>query len=374
VLALIWWWVPDALYRSQGGGLDAENARLNAVASTRTALLVGLIGLGVLGTLWLNGRMHEISTRQFEMAERGHLTDRYAKAVEQLGSDTVDVRLGGIYVLERIVNDHPRNRDQETIVEVLSAFVRVHSDPVYQYRASLPKPARSMPVEEQRQKAHEYVLEQDETPADVQAALTVVGRLPRRAGVLRANLTGAHLSRATLFMADLSGADFSGADLTGASLFMAKLNRARLREANLIRANLVKARLTETVLVATDLTDADLGEADLRGADLGKANLTGARLVRANLSGAALNGADLTGADLGKVNLTGAYLGKANLTGAYLGGADLTGAGLGGADLIGVKGLTQEQLDTARGGATTRLPDGLRRPAEWTAGVTPVPR
>lgn len=374
MLALIWWWVPDALYRGGGGSLDAENARLNAVASTRTALLVGLIGLGVLGTLWLNGRMHEISAGHFEMAERGHLTDRYLKAVEQLGSDSLDIRLGGIYVLERIVNDHPRNRDQETIVEVLSAFVRVHSDPVYQYRASLPESARSVPVQEQRQKAHEYVLELGATPADVQAALTVLGRLPRRAGVLRANLTGAHLSRATLFMADLTGADFSGADLTGASLFMARFTRAHLRETNLTRANLMKARLSGTVLVAADLTGADLGEADVSGADLRGADLRGARLVRANLSGAALNGADLTGADLGKVNLTGAYLGKANFTGADLGGADLTGAGLGGADLIAAKSLTQEQLDRARGGATTRLPDGLRRPEGWTDGVRSAPR
>ena len=31
------------------------------------------------------------------------MTYRYTKAVEQLGSDKLDVRIGGIYALERVV-------------------------------------------------------------------------------------------------------------------------------------------------------------------------------------------------------------------------------------------------------------------------------
>jgi hypothetical protein len=49
----------------------------------------------------------------------------------QLGNDTLAVRLSGIYALERITHDSPRDRDEATIVEVPSAFVRVHSDPLY---------------------------------------------------------------------------------------------------------------------------------------------------------------------------------------------------------------------------------------------------
>jgi hypothetical protein len=43
----------------------------------------------------------------------------------------VDVRLDGIYALEQLAVDSHRDRDQATIVEVLSAFTRVHSDPAY---------------------------------------------------------------------------------------------------------------------------------------------------------------------------------------------------------------------------------------------------
>jgi len=129
----LWWRGVPALYRDAGGGEDGENARLSAVTTTRAALLAGFVGLGALGTFWLNSRVYRITARTFELTERGHLTERYSKAIEQLGDEKLDVRLGGIYALEQIATDSPRTRDQATIVEVLSAFVRVHSDPLYQY-------------------------------------------------------------------------------------------------------------------------------------------------------------------------------------------------------------------------------------------------
>ena len=47
------------------------------------------------------------------------MTDRYTKAIEQLGPDKgLDVRIGGIYALERIARDSPR--DHPTIMEVLA--------------------------------------------------------------------------------------------------------------------------------------------------------------------------------------------------------------------------------------------------------------
>jgi hypothetical protein len=83
--------------------------------------------------------------------------------VEQLGNDALDVRLGGIYALERIARDS--ERDQPTVVEVLSALIREHSS----------AEARHVPP----------------TPAtDVQAAVTVMGRLPKRPDLSRGDLSG----------------------------------------------------------------------------------------------------------------------------------------------------------------------------------------
>ena len=61
----------------------------------------------------------------FQLAREGHVTDRYTKAIEQLGSDRLNVRLGAIYALERIMIDSAR--DHPTIVEVLAAFVREYA-------------------------------------------------------------------------------------------------------------------------------------------------------------------------------------------------------------------------------------------------------
>jgi len=70
----------------------------------------------------------------------------------------------------------------------------------------------------------------------------------------------------------------------------------------------------------------------------------------ADLRGALLIAADLRGADLDRTDLLG---------------ADLRDADLSGADLSTALFLTQPQLNSARGDASTRLPTGLRRPPAW---------
>jgi uncharacterized protein YjbI with pentapeptide repeats len=390
----LWWQGVPALYRTAGSGQDVENVRLNAVTTTRAALLAGFVGLGALGTFWLNSRVYGITARTFELTERGHLTDRYSKAIEQLGNDSLDVRLGGIYSLEQIAHDSRRDRDQTTIVEVLSAFVRVHSAPLYQYKASLSEGAVPEPADEQRQKAIEYVTELDRPPVDVQAAVSVLGRLPNRSGPsvdVGADLTKAWLRRATLIWADLAEATLDGADLAeadlygatltkvrlgGATLTEATLDEATLSEATLHTANLTKATLDEANLTEANLYEATLTKANLTGANLTEARLTGATLTEANLYEATLSEATLHSANLTKANLDGANLTKARLTGANLTKANLyeanlTKATLHSANLTGAVHLVQEQVDVAFGYKDTLLPAGLRRPESWNRGEAP---
>ncbi len=380
-LALLWWGLPLALYKD----VASEDVRVKAITDTRTALLAGLIGLGAIGTFWLNSRIYKITARTFELTEQGHLTERYSKAIEQLGSKGLDVRLGGIYALERIAVDSAR--DHPTVVEVLSAFVREHSNPARRGRSRAPAPS-----------------DHPQPTADVQAALTVLGRLPPREGVARAqlaaanlcriDLNGANLCRALLREADLSGATLDGADLSGADLreanlspvdvvepgdligalllrgahlVEANLSGATLEHANLCLAVLVEANLSGADLREANLSDAYLHEANLSGANLDGANLSGAHLDWADLSGAQLDGVNLSGADLAKANLSGAFFGEANLSGADLHEANLSGAFFGMANLWDARGLSQGQLDSASGDALTWLPEGLQQPASWAS-------
>ena len=96
-----------------------------------------------------------MAARTHELTEQGQVTDRYTKAIEQLGSDKLDVRIGGIYALERVARDSAR--DHPTVMEVLTAFIREHS------REQWPVIATVQHGEKM-------------TRPDVQAAVTVVGR------------------------------------------------------------------------------------------------------------------------------------------------------------------------------------------------------
>ena len=246
-LILLWWQGVPALYRTAGSG---EDARLRA-ATHNPALLAGFVGLGALGTFWLNSRVYRITARTFELTEQGQLTDRYTKAIEQLGDDKLDVRLGGIYALERIAVDS--ERDHPTVVEVISAYARERTAPIQRVR-----PAN-------RRTAHPRSLRKEvKLGADAEAVLTVLGRLPSRTGVRRGDLSGANLTGAHFFRANLTGAFLDGADLTGTHFGGANLTRAYLGLANLTRAFLGGADLTGAFLDGVNLTGAPPRRGELR--------------------------------------------------------------------------------------------------------------
>jgi Pentapeptide repeats (8 copies) len=294
------WKLPSLLY---GDVTQASpDARLQAASGFRTAFVAGLAGLAALGSL-------AIATRTYRLTQQGQITDRYTKAIEQLGGNKLDVRLGGIYALERIATDS--ERDHPTVVEVLSAFVREHSQPSTDDDGNVGDdnggPLASPPEPEPVKR---------EPTADVQAAVTVLGRLPRRRHISRGNLQGAYLQ----------GADLDRADLDGADLHRADLRKANLDGAHLQGANLQWTHLQGAFLQGANLQWASLLSANLDGALLGGASLEGAHLDGANLKGAWLQWSILKGADLKKANLESAQLWGTNLRGANLDGAQLQGA------------------------------------------------
>jgi uncharacterized protein YjbI with pentapeptide repeats len=75
------------------------------------------------------------------------------------------------------------------------------------------------------------------------------------------------------------------------------------------------------------------------------------------------SGPDLSGADLSGANLNSAYFNGANLTGTQL---LVLRPDLRNADLSETTNLTQEQIKLASGNEQTKLPDHLKRPADWS--------
>ena len=135
------------------------------------------------------------------------------------------------------------------------------------------------------------------------------------------------------------------------------------------------AALRERVDAATTGTPDEVldVELDRLAARVGDALGGASRLVRGDgpsYAGQDLVGRDLRSTVLARADLRGALLIAADLRSCFLDrtdllGADLRDANLSGADLTTALFLTQPQLNTARGDATTVLPPGLRRPAAW---------
>lgn len=300
--------------------------RQDRVFATGGQLLLGIaVILGAGFALW----RVLVLDKQVKITEQSQITERFTRAIDQLGDESkrTAVRLGGIYALERIAQDSPRDHPQ--VMEVLCAFVREETRP------ALSKEGKER-VKAQSEEGPDN--QEPEPPSTVvQAVLDVIGRNPlhRRSGnTHRLNLQHVEVPRAKLDQADLARADFS-------------------------KASLSQATLTRAHLVGTDFSGAKLFRADLGGADLSAsilvdANLSCATLVDADLTRAMLGGTNLTRAELAEAHCAGADFFEANLFGAGLSGADLSGA-----DLSNARNLTREQIESARTDEHTRLPEGL---------------
>ena len=227
-LAIVW-----ALFVPVAGWLahyDVGSAkgplREAALDNARGRLLTLGAGLLAAGAL-------VFTARTFTLSREGQVTDRYTKAIEQLGSDKLDVRMGGIYALERIARDSAR--DRPVVLEVLTAFVREHSrqdrDPSAREHWDPSEPDSAEPPR-----------------PDIQAAITVVGRRDAERDIQPVDLTGACLRGANLVRANLARADLFRADLSGANLVRADLSGAHLREADLTGADVQYANLADANL------------------------------------------------------------------------------------------------------------------------------
>ncbi|MFE6129526.1 pentapeptide repeat-containing protein [Streptomyces sp. NPDC056437] len=374
IFVLLFWqgpWWFDGLHIRK---VDLEPADGVIITGFRTGLVALAAGLVAGVTLYYTHKKHQLEQQQFEQTQKqfaenqkqfettlreaqerdqrqaeltreGQVTGRYVEAIKLLAAEGTHENLGGIYSLERIMNDS--EKDRSTIVEVLAAYIRQRLDGTAPESLSIRLMAEDAAAAEERGEVidPERPLPLAPLPEDVRAALSVLSRnwteTAPRPDLRRLNF--AHW--------DASEAQLRGARMTGAELSGAQLEDAALNGADLQNATLFRSQLTEADLSGTRLDDATLSESDLR-----RARLVGARLLDASLDNVQADEADFDGADL-----TDAYLRRASLRGATfrfatLDGARLTAAHLWGADLTSAIGATPEQLCRAYIDSSTKLP------------------
>lgn len=228
------------------------------------------------GGLYFTGKTWETGQDTLRATQRQQITDRYTKAVEQLGSSKPSVRTGGLLALARIASDSPS--DAVTIEEVVIHYLQDHDRP-----EALAKKQDG----QAETSGKELWTPVSDVPAAFRA-LTDINQVTKRPLKIRT----IDFSYAQLIGVDLSGVNLSFVTLIGADLSNVILSRATLRGAPLLKATLYSA----------DLRDADLREADLREAGLSMGDIRGADLRGALLYGADIGEADLRGADLRNVD------------------------------------------------------------------------
>ena len=380
IIAAVLAWLLLTIWPAISQITEVEGRVSNQIALGKTVAEF-ILGVAAVVAIWLTSRRVTAAERTVEVAQEGQITERFTRAIDQLGSDKVPIRLGGIYALERIARDS--DKDHWQVMQVLMACVPRKPALDTQMGEDLPK----QPI-----------------PSEVQPLLEVLGRLNTK--------HDDPWTRLNLRKADLRGTDLRATNLARATLVEADLQRTFLESANLQEANLALADVRGAWLSKSDLRDAKLSPADLRGTDLTNADLRGAnlnganfqwgplshiggrlesavlgspdrrtQLVGANFKGAKVRnayfqGADLTHADFEGADLTGSSFRRAfvrladdsfddnpsfntALTGANFCRADMTRADIRHTDLSAAIGLTQAQVDSALSDGTTKLPGYL---------------
>jgi uncharacterized protein YjbI with pentapeptide repeats len=231
VLIVPGWWVD----RDATGDLEPVE-RVQALQDARQSVLWTIGGfIAVVGLLFTK-RRDDIARANHDLDRDANLTDRYTEAVAQLGSDAMAVRLGGLYALERIARDS--ERDRETIVDVLTAWLRARTD------GGQPEPITSP--------------ETERAPTDVRAAVVVVGKL----SVL--------LPKPVL--------DLSSARLSGSQLHSVRANTVNLDDAVLTRTYIWRSAFKWVHMFQADLRHAQISDTTIEYLVLTKANATAATI------------------------------------------------------------------------------------------------
>lgn len=399
VLAPFWLWL---IWRTAGEIVDlfvsiqaTETARdrrdLAYAFGVNVAALAGLVAAPlVIIRAW-------VSERHTKTAEEGLITDRFTKAVEQLGAEktvkrrefkpqykvkkkgergpaedrweqdtdgnpipatrpdgtplgewqsfeetapNLEVRLGATYALERIAQDS--ERDHIPIMETLCAYIRENS------QSREPEESPHSLYDRNRKGDRDTPPMEDEEISRVYRVLPPeVSELSRRQWAdalspIRVDVQAAlsvigrrHAERIAHERHAGFQLDLRETNLQRADLTGAHLERALLPGARLEGAILVRAHLAQSHLGWARLEAADLEGAQLENAYLGWAKLQEAQLIGTRLMGAKLGRARLEGADLMRAQLDGAFLMNARLERAFLMEGQLSGADLREAHLQG---------------------------------------
>lgn len=282
-------------------GSDAQRAS-EAVRSF-LPIAAAVVGLPlIIWRLLILTQQTQISDAKTQIDRETYYTSIFAKSVElmgfvreakSVGADgneitrsipNIESRLGALYSLERLLAESIR--DQRTIIETLCAYVRENS-----------------PLEIPEGDAEAQQLFRGKNPpsathrADVQAALTIIGRRPECVRVRaatenwRLDLRGSNLISYDFSHLNFERADFDNSFLNAANLIGGRFEWCYFRGVFFRSADLTNASfrnstfshcdVTKSKIASTDFRSATLIEIDLRNANVASIDIRGTNLEKA---------------------------------------------------------------------------------------------
>jgi hypothetical protein len=194
----------------------------------------------------------ETTKRSLQLDNDRQITEQFGRAIDHLGTDNINVRLGGIYTLERLLSSE--QIDYRQITEILVAYIRHHAywaaDEAENFVGALAEGRDPTPPRTRR--LHERL-------PDVQAVIDVLGRQPgprddiRRSILLfnvdlgRAILARGNFRSFTFINANLGGCQCQGGDFRKAAFRLtdfgyAEVGRAQFQQAAFARCSLRDVR------------------------------------------------------------------------------------------------------------------------------------
>jgi uncharacterized protein YjbI with pentapeptide repeats len=231
------WWIAALGVVAVAAAATITTVWLLAIAGANAqlrieAIKVGLsVGAGTGGAValllavrrqWLSERTQahaeDVARDTAHDATERRVTELYGKAVEQLGHVNAAVRLGGLYSLERLAQDHHEHR--QTVVDVICAYLRMPFQPPSRTPAEEESPAAGQDADDTRHElqvrlAAQRLLARHLAPPDTQDAADG----PAFWAGTRIDLVGAHLVDFDLSDCRPHDADFRTARFSGDAVF-----------------------------------------------------------------------------------------------------------------------------------------------------------
>lgn len=219
-------------------GLKAEDLR-------NLIFLVGGLTAGIIA-FWRAW----VADKQTKINEQGQITERFTRAVEQLGDDNAYMRMGAIQALRLIGSDSESH--VLAVLHLLASFVREKSPAKKVDDVGFsPQQKKSIPRNEQEIRIHSIIEDVfksfpnaqrvNHIPGDVQKSIVAIGKLAEKYGAFLMEMGKIHMdlsqsdlaylrpimecgfSRCMFMRSDISGAVFSHCDFRMASFHSAEL-------------------------------------------------------------------------------------------------------------------------------------------------------